>query len=382
MIIIHFIQRLLLYMSFFASKIFFAKTNKEQWVVGVDEISSMISLLGNVVAPVKTVSLSKNPYYTLKYDYHISCENKLLSYAIRGVYAPILLGYLANTSDKFLYVWNTGFLFDRDFEFKFLKSKEKKIVCMFLGNDIRAPKLMLDYCKDKGLDHFVDYVGAGNPYYLSDKFLNKKKKAAQSADAYADAVFNAPIDQMSYLECKQYPLPYMYNKDLISNNSSKFENLSKLKVLHAPSSPLLKGTGLVRAAVKKLEMKGYEFEYVELQNVSNAEVLEHLKSSHIVLNQFYAFLPGVFGIESMANGCAVLQSANPEIETSLPQNERGAWVVTGYWEIYDNLKYLLDNPNEIEKIANKGVDYVRRYHTYEAASEYIKSVLAENGIES
>ena len=83
----------------------------------------------------------------------------------------------------------------------------------------------------------------------------------------------------------------------------------------------------------------------------NQVVLEHLKSAHIVLNQFYAFTPGLFGIESMANHCAVLMSADPNIETGLPQDSKDAWMITKYWEVYDNLKYLLDNPEKIKYYA-------------------------------
>lgn len=42
--------------------------------------------------------------------------------------------------------------------------------------------------------------------------------------------------------------------------------------------------------------------------MTNEEVLNNLKNSHILLNQFYHFVPGLLGIEGMANHCAVLMS--------------------------------------------------------------------------
>jgi len=373
------IQKVILYISYYFCKIL-VSNKKDEWVIGVDEMASMIYFLGNTVMPSKTVSLSNNPFYKLRYDYHIPISSKIISYLVRGIYGPILLGYLINKSNLFWYIWSSGFLLDRDFEFKFLKSKNKKIVCMFVGDDIRVPRLMSDFCNENDLDTFIDYVGEKTPYYLSDEYHNKKKKTAQSADKYADVIFSAPVCQKSFIQKKQYFIPYMYDKKLFGLNSNKFKNVDRLKILHAPSSPFVKGTALVRAAIKKLRMDGYDFEYVELRNVTNSEVLEHLKSAQIVLNQFYSFVPGVFGIESMASHCAVLQSANPDIETGLPQDDRGAWLVTGYWEIYDNIKYLMDNPERIEFYANNGYRYVRKYHTFEASSEYIRSVLKENGI--
>jgi hypothetical protein len=91
----------------------------------------------------------------------------------------------------------------------------------------------------------------------------------------------------------------------------------------------------------------------------NRVVLEHLKSSHIVLNQFYAFTPGLFGIEAMANHCAVLMSADPSIETGLPQKSKDAWMITKYWEVYDNLKYLLDiNHNKLSFNCFQSIGYI------------------------
>ena len=137
----------------------------------------------------------------------------------------------------------------------------------------------------------------------------------------------------------------------------------------------------MRAAVKKLQEDGYDFEYKELIDVPNQQVLSELRDSHVVLNQFYAFAPGVFGIEAMANHCAVLMSADFNIETELPQSAKGAWLITGYWQIYDNLKFLLDHPSEIKKFADTGYEFALNNYSYENASESIMNVFTENGID-
>lgn len=175
-------------------------------------------------------------------------------------------------------------------------------------------------------------------------------------------------------------MTYMYDKNMFYYNKENYNNIKKIKILHAPSNPLVKGTPLVRATIKKLYLDGYNFEYIELQNMPNKMVLEHLKTSHIVLNQFYALVPGMFGIEAMANHCAVLMSADPSIETGLTQDSKDAWMITKYWEVYDNLKYLLDNPEKIKYYADNGYKFTYEHYTYEAASEYINKVLKGNGV--
>ena len=316
----------------------------------------------------------------MNYDYFINISNKYLSYFYRVIYGPILLGYLSNKHSHFWYIWSTGFLIDRDYEFKFLKLKNKKIVCMFVGDDIRSLNLTIKYANENNIDIYANYYELQNPYLLSNEYDLSKKLLAQSADKYGDVIFNHTMCQISYLKSKQYSWPYMYDKSKFIKNNHKYRNMDIIKIVHAPSNSINKGTQLVRASIKKLQIEKYAIEYVELQNMSNQVVLNHLKSAHIVLNQFYTFTPGLFGIEAMANHCAVLMSADPSIETGLPQDSKDAWLITKYWEVYDNLKYLLDNPEKIKYYADRGYDFAYKHYTYEAASEYINKVLKENGV--
>jgi hypothetical protein len=370
-----YIQIFIVHSAYFISKIFNRKHNT-QWVIGTNEIASMIFLVKNILSPSISVSLSKNKYYDLKYDYSINIKNKYLCFIYRVIYAPVLLGFLASRSTHFFYIWQTGFLLNREDEFKFLKSKNKKIVCLFVGNDIRSLVLTENY----RIEHKIDLWGTYDKHKIDKIYDLEKIQVAKIADKFANLIFGAPMDQISYLKSKQFAWRYAYSKNNFFKNNNKFNNISRIKILHAPTSPINKGTPLVRAAIKKLEIEGYHFDYVELQDIANDLVLEHLRNTHIVLNQFYAFAPGMFGIESMANHCAVLMSADPSIETTLPQDSKDAWMITRYWEVYDNLKYLLDNPKKIKYYADNGYDFAYKHYTYEAAGEYINKVLKETGV--
>jgi hypothetical protein len=377
------VQELILRTSYFLCKLVSTKRNKNiSWVIGVSEISSTLYFLGNVLKPSTTVCLDKNPFYKLKYSFSINISNRYFKFIYNIFYAPTLLGYLMNKNTHFLYIWHTGFLLNRDNEFKFLKSKDKKIVCIFLGSDIRSPKLSLEYTQDKKIDNFISYTKNSKQILKEDK---KSKVISESADKYSDLIFSFKLDQISYIENKQIPWTYMYPKNRFYKNEFKFHNMEKIKILHAPSNPLVKGTPLIRAAIKKLELEGYYFEYVELQGLSNEIVLENLKTSHIVLNQFYGYdiSLGLFAIETMASNAALMMSYDPKAlklyDIKLDGFENCCFN-TKYWEVYDNLKYLLDNPEKIKYYADNGYDFAYKHYTYEAASEYINNVLKENGV--
>ena len=53
---------------------------------------------------------------------------------------------------------------------------------------------------------------------------------------------------------------------------------------------------------------------------------------------------------------------------------------TKYWEVFNNLKFLLDNPNEIKKIALNGYDYALKFFEYSNAKKYYHQVFKENNI--
>jgi len=366
----------LLYFSYYFFFLFKAFIPKVKFVIGTEEIATKnINDIGKVLDNSITVCLRKHKLYDLEYNHSISINNKFLRFFFLIFYGPILFGYLINKADIFFYVWSKGFLCNRNFDFKFLKSKNKKIICYFCGNDIRSLKLKIAYMKNKNLD-------TGECYYIKafdDKYDEEKKEIALSADTYADLIFSFPKDNMSYLESKQYPWRLPFDKEFFNRNHKKFP-ISKVKILHAPTNMMFKGTPLVRAAIKKLQIEGYVFDYVELQNEKNQIVLEHLKSSHIVLNQFYSLHPGLFGIEAMATNCAVLMSADPSIDTDITKGAENAWFITKYWEVYDNLKYLLDNPEKIKFYADNGYDYAYKYRTIEALGEYLNNILKENSI--
>ena len=345
-------------------------------MIGVDEIAKMIWLLKDLLNNSYTVSLNNNPFYTLDYNCHNNFSNRILAILFRAFCAPIILGFLMNKSNKFFYIWKTGFLVDRELEFRFLKAKEKKIICMFVGSDIRSLVLIKKFYEELDIDGHANYVlKVGNE--------NAVKNVAKVADQYADIIFNASVDQMSYIHSKQYYPFCIYDAKNFARNDDKYNDISlkRIKILHSPSNPILKATQLVRAAIKKLRLGGYSFEYVELQNVDNSVVLEHLSSSHLVLDEFYSFALGVFGVEALANHCALLASADPSVETGMPQQANPGWLITPAWDVYDNLKYLLDNPDQIKVFADIGYEYAYRNFTVEPVRIRINKVFQENGVE-
>jgi len=371
------IKQLVYYFQIFLALIVYKITpcQKKKIIIGVSEIANILNnlkLLFNDDCIV--VCKERNKFYK-KNNYDIDIDGKFLPLKI--LYSAFLFGRLAKKAFFFIYLWNNSFLLDRELDFKFLKKHNIPIICFFLGDDIRSRKLFFEYCKSINFNTYVEYDMP--ELFLSDKYDNEKLILAEQADKYAELIFSHPKDQVSYLKSKQYFFPPIIDENLFFQkgfNEEKFNQLP-IKIVHAPSSSVLKGTPLVRSVVKMLKSEGYEFQYIELINVTHEEVVKVLNQSHIVLNQFYTILPGIFGNEAMATGNAVLMSAKSD---SYPYLFNNAWFETEDWQIYYNLKFLLEHPEKIIEYARNGFEYIYRNFTITAVKEYLENIFNENGI--
>jgi hypothetical protein len=350
----------------------FAKGGKKKKIIiGVSEIANVLFNLKQLFQEDCVVVCKNENVFYKKNIYDIDLRNrKYANYFI----APFVLGKLAKNATFFIYVWHDGFLIDRESDFRFLRKRKLPIICLFLGDDIRSRKLFLDYCNSINFNTYVEYE---NPeLFLSDSYDGKKRELAEQADKYASIVFSHKFDQCSYLKSNQFFFPPTVSEAIFSFNSEKF-NRRPLRIVHAPSAPVAKGTPIVRSVVKQLKHEGYDFHYIELMHMPNETVLYELSRSHIVLNQFYALITGIFGLEALATGNAVLMSAKSQ---NYPYEFNNAWLETEDWQLYENLKYLLDNPQKIIEYAKNGFDYVTTNFSRKAVLRSIKDVFFENGI--
>lgn len=352
-------QLILLNLSY---KIFiqFSKVDKTKIVLGVEEIASFLhnsekALGQNAVS----ICFYKTSFYKFSYSVDWS-QHTFLSKVKRLILGPILLGKLAANYKNFLYFGSLGFIisdFDgRKAEFAFLKQHNKSLQVIFLGSEIRSQKLLSEYGIKHKIDTIITYQQYINKSIASNEKEKKRRLLANVSDRYADTIYSAVVDQMSYITKPQVRIPYFYPDNNFKENMGKWQNITKLKILHCPSSPIIKGTPIIRAAIKKLKLDGYNFSYLELTDVTHEKIIEELKESHIVINQLYAHVPSVFGIEAMANNALLMTSADENVELTLPPMANSAWVVSPYWDFYAVLKNVLDTP--MDELAKQALSYL------------------------
>ena len=358
------IQRQLVSVSYHLHRVLGGRRERTQWVVGVAEVAGMTERIARSVPGAIFALTTFHPFYASKPDLTPPRVNvRVLPMLINVFWGPWTLGRLLTRVAGIVYVGPNGFLSQVDdarrFEFGFVRQHGVKVVCIFTGNDIRSHHKGLELAERTGRPNLSAVTEQVNPWLASPEYEAQKLRIAQVADEFAQAVYNFDADQASYLTKPSRAFFYAYPDERLNYLPEKFDNNSPFVVVHAPSNPVIKGTSFVRDAVERLKSEGHEFEYVELMNVSNDEVLATLKRAHIVLNQFWALVPGVFGLEAMANTCAMLCSADGDIETGLAAGANQAWLQTSTTEVYKNLKRLLDDRALTKAQAIRGFEWVK-----------------------
>jgi hypothetical protein len=337
-----------------------------RWVIGTQEVASMLGNIANHLQFSKSVNLHQNYFYPNNFDYVCPHpKNLILEKITRTFYGPIIFGKLSSSGDKFIYLGEKGFLIhsldQRFFEFDFLKKRKKIIISILTGTDIRSPQKMRVQELKSGEENFGTYQFG----HMSEEELNKldntQRERARVIDQFSDVIFQSEYDQASYITNPYDSNWFFLKPEIFQSDLSKFKDVENPIILHAPSNPYIKGTQIVRSAIRKLQLEGYNFRYVELINQSNNSVLKHLSEAHIVVNELYGFVPGYFAMEAMAKSCVVLTRADANFEKDLPPNSNEAWVVTPPYLVYDKLKELLENKSLWEIQASRGHEWARTY---------------------
>lgn len=377
------VQVLLLFVSYGIYRALHLGRRRDiDWVVGPNETAALVYNISRALPSAYSVALRPHPFYSVPYD----LEPKLsrlprLNTLWSVILGPIKLGGLACRAKGFIYVGAGGFLIhhrdQRNFEFRFLKKRGCAIVCYFTGNDIRSPQKMKEMEERTGMPNIGTYLAETDRRYAAPEFERLQRRVAAVADRYADVIFNADVDQRSHLARETFPFMYFLPDEEVTRSFRKFTSLRRPIIVHAPSSPIIKGTPLVRAAIAQLGEEGYDFEYIELIRVPHEKVKAALQRAHISLNEFYSSVPGVFGVESMAAGCALLTSADEEIEPQLPKGGNQAWMVTPHYRIAENLRVLLDHPERMEPLARAGAAWVREYVVASRSGAELRRILDE-----
>ncbi|WP_411893739.1 glycosyltransferase [Winogradskyella sp. A2] len=123
-------------------------------------------------------------------------------------------------------------------------------------------------------------------------------------------------------------------------------------------------------------------EIIVTRNLPYKEYIKSFDRAHILLDQVYAYDQGFNALEAMAKGKVVFTGAEKEWREyyNVEADTIALNALPDASSIASKLKWLIENPDELEKISKNGRKFVEEHHNYiDCAKQYLE--LWSNAIE-
>ncbi len=154
-----------------------------------------------------------------------------------------------------------------------------------------------------------------------------------------------------------------------ANNEPLLER-ERIKVVHAPTNPVAKGTPLIAPIAQRLHDEGL-IEYVELRGIPNDEMPAVFADADVILDQFRAADYGVAACETMASGRIVLAHVSDQVREEVAGHAGVPLPIpeTTPDTLEDRLRDIVARRDHYRGIAAQGPEFVRRLHNGDYSRE-------------
>ncbi|WP_421900081.1 hypothetical protein [Maridesulfovibrio sp.] len=327
---------------------------------------------------VGTADIDKhNKFYDLNLDFHLAgFQNSFKRILDAEKYLKNLSRSYQKLLDYDIYIFMaSNSLLPGMLDIPVLKKMGKTVISLPLGSDIRHHESAKTFNAQYGHDYPQQLIsdqrntenkiislalkGSYAPTY------SKKLYNTRIAENYADVMLSAPCSNMLGVR------PYIAG--LLPFDSSiytpKVCRRDKPVIFHAPTSRAFKGTDIILETLEQLEREGIPFDFFLAENIPNKEVLKALTECDIVIDQIACGKSGLFGLEAMASGCALL-GCNDEYAQPFPFEAHPTIRITKE-NLYNELKTLLTNKSLRIQKAEQGIEYInKQLHTPKNVARY------------
>ncbi len=259
--------------------------------------------------------------------------------------------------DTYQFYFGESFAGPYLWDVKWLKFFGKKVFFYFCGCDVRDSKATIE-------KYDISACKACWPMACSAN----RKKALKVATQYADKVFVSTPDLLEFVPGSVWlPQPISENELRSIRNASSstpkstYSDNRVIKIAHAPSNRVIKGTIYLENAITELKQTGFNVELVLVENKPYVEALKICSTADIVVDQLLVGSYGQFSVEMMALGKPVICYIREDLLKYYPEDLPliNATPLT----ILSVLKELIQRHFDWPDLGHKGIKYVTDTHS-------------------
>jgi hypothetical protein len=268
-------------------------------------------------------------------------------------------------------------------ELPLLRLLGKKVIYTLHGTDARPP--YIDGFFDPvqyGMASLGEVSQQGRPRLLAHAHAvvaQKRLQAIRRIERYASYVLCAP--NYSHFLSRPYVNFYAVGLPTVAPNelhSRTHVSDGRVRILHAPSQQVGKGTAGIRAAIKALVVEGLPIEYIEISGQSNIVVFNAIQRCDFVVDQLYSDTPmAAFAAEAALLGKpAVVGSYYYErgpLEIKHDHMPPSLWCHPD--AIKDAIRCLVTDPVERERLGREAQAFVTSCWTPRAVAGNLLQIL-------
>lgn len=241
--------------------------------------------------------------------------------------------------DVFIFAFNRTFF--RGFDLPLLRRLGRTTICVYNGSDTRAPWMS---------GNFV--LGPGKPdvdemQREARRQLRRLRRLEKSATGFVCHPLSGHFLRRPFYNFLRLGVPCAVS----AATSYEPRATGPLRIVHAPTRPLQKGSDIFRSIVQRLRREGHAIDFVELTGRPNHEVLAAIAESDLVLDETYSdtALAGL-GAEAAAAGRIAVVGGYGAREVEY--FARGSGMPTEF----------LAHPDELERVIRRLVESPRARH--------------------
>ncbi|HEY5562650.1 MAG TPA: glycosyltransferase [Clostridiaceae bacterium] len=321
-----------------------------------NQMYTVTKALQKINVEAKTVNYYPS-YLKYKSDYNLDL------FSISNVLADRLSKELAvkliNENDVFHFHFGTSLTMDYS-DLPLLRELNKKIFMQHWGSDVRLYSVASKY------NPYVKVKVTDEKAIINKlEFLSKYVDNCIVSDAelyeYVKGIYKNVYFVKQAIDIKEYTLKIKESKN-------------ELCIVHAPTSPEIKGTSAVLKVIEELRDK-YAFTFKLVQGVSHSEAREIYEEADIVIDQLCIGSYGLLSIEAMAMGKTVITFISDIMKENYPKEL--PIISANPDNLKEKLDYLIRNKDSLEKIGEEGRAYVEKYHDSDLIAKNLIDIYRE-----
>ncbi len=138
-----------------------------------------------------------------------------------------------------------------------------------------------------------------------------------------------------------------------------FRSGEPLRVFHAPTDPVKKGTGFILRAIANLQDAGIAIDLVAPDHRARSDLIAMARTCHVAIDQLVSGVYGTFSVEMMAAGVPVMAGCKPELWHLV---DLEGMLVSGTTTLEADLLDIVERRVDLGVRAQAGFDRFERLH--------------------